>query len=141
MRLTDIRVKDVLEGKNWVIDLEAGQEPLNTPVMEALEFRPQDLGLFSAVVKFGDGSLHAGLILKSFARGGDETDLYVHTKFGWLNVQTGGFMRAVGKYSHEVFPFEYYVGSPWKAGDRPSADLNSPHRKIFSDLVGQLAAT
>lgn len=138
MRLGEIRVEDVLSAKNWIVDAAEGQDALQSPVTETMEFDPSNTGLFSAVVKFGDGSLHPGLVVKSFARGGDEVDLFVHTKFGWMNLQTGGFMRAVGKYSHEIFPFEYYVGSPWKAGRRPTADPDSPHRKIFSDLISRL---
>ncbi len=132
MRLSDIRVEEVLAGKNWRMDSGEGAEAL---ISETVEFGPEDAGLFSAAVKFGDGSVHPGLVAKSFVRGGDETDLFVHTKFGWLNLQAGGFMRAVGKYSHELFPFEYYLASPWKAGKRPTEDRESPHRKLFHELV------
>lgn len=132
MRLSDIRVEEVLAGKNWRVESGEGEGAL---VSESVEFGPEDAALFSAAVKFGDGSIHPGLVAKSFARGGDETDLYVHTKFGWLNLQARGFMRAVGKYSHEIFPFEYYLASPWKAGKRPTEDRESPHRKLFRELV------
>ena len=132
MRLSDIRVEEVQAGKNWRMDSGEGAEAL---VSESAAFGPEDAGLFSAAVKFGDGSVHPGLVAKSFARGGDETDLFVHTKFGWLNLQANGFMRAVGKYSHEIFPFEYYFAAPWKAGKRPVEDRESPHRRLFSELM------
>ena len=77
--------------------------------------------------------------MKSFLKGGDELDLYVHTKFGWMNIQEQGFMRAAGKYSHEVFPFDYSLASPWKGGNPPTPESNSPHKQAFSDLASQLA--
>ena len=137
MRLADIRVEDVLAGKNWVIQRQDAEES-NPLATEASEFGNADSGLFSALVRFGDGSVHPGLVVRSFAQGGHDVDLFVHTKFGWLNLHAGGFMRAVGKYSHEVFPFEYYLGSPWKSGERPLPDQHSPHVKIFADLVSKV---
>lgn len=139
MRLSEITVHSVLSGKNWLLQ-GGGAADLNSLVSDASDFNETDTGLFSAIVKFGDGSPHPCLIVKSFARGGDELDLFVHTKYGWLNIQAGGFMRAAGKYSHEIFPFEYYIASPWKGGESPSADLRSPHRKIFLDLVKSISS-
>lgn len=135
MRLADIRVEDVVAAKNWVIEPSEDGDAANPLAREAVEFGPRDSGLFSAMVRFGDGSVHPGLVVKSFERGGDDVDLFVHTKFGWLNLHANGFMRAVGKYSHEVFPFEYYLGDPWKGGGTPVADLDSPHRRTFAELA------
>lgn len=141
MTLADIKVDEILAGKNWVLEIADGGEVSQAHVSEAFGFTPTDTGLFSAVVKFGDGSVHPALVVKSFPHGGDETDLFVHTKLGWLNLQQSGFMRAVGKYSHEVFPFEYFIGSPWKAGAKPAPDNESPHRKAFQDLSPQVVVS
>ncbi|GEM_PF-2843973 len=135
MRLSDIKVEDVLGGKNWILEMAEGGDGGNPLASEAFEFGAADSGLFSAVVKFGDESVHPALVVKSFEKGGDDVDLFVYTKFGWLNIHAGGFMRAVGKYSHEVFPFEYYVGTPWQGGEKPAPDHASPHAKIFQELA------
>jgi hypothetical protein len=76
--------------------------------------------------------------VKSFPQGGDDVDLFVYTKFGWLNIHANGFMRAVGKYSHEVFPFEYYLSSPWKGGPKPAPDHASPHKQLFAELAPKI---
>lgn len=136
MRLVEIKVEDVLAAKNWL--MESAEDGSDPHASEAFEFGPADSGLFSALVKFGDGSVHPALVVKSFERGGDDVDLFVYTKFGWLNIHAGGFMRAVGKYSHEVFPFEYYLGSPWKGGSRPAPDHDSTHPKVFKELASRV---
>lgn len=133
MRLADIKYEDIVAGKNWVVEL--AEDSTNPLAREAFEFGPNDSGLFSSAVKFGDGSVHPGLVVKSFERGGDDVDLFVFTKFGWLNLHANGFMRAVGKYSHEIFPFEYYLANPWKGGAKPAPESDSPHRQMFAELV------
>ena len=140
MKLREISVESVLSGKNWTLDPE-GDGIENRPVMEADQFQSTDQGLFSALVQFADKSIHPGLVVKAFAQGGDELDLYVHTKFGWMNLQEQGFMRAAGKYSHELFPFDYFVANPWKGGLSPEPDTDSPHRKAFQKLTAQVDAT
>jgi hypothetical protein len=105
MKLNEITAEDVLAGKVWIIN--PGQDGETNPsIMDAVGFTGEDLGLISAVVRIADGSEHLGLVVKSFPAGGDDVDIYIKTNFGWLNIHANGFMRALGKYSHEIFPFD-----------------------------------
>jgi hypothetical protein len=134
MKLTDIKPEDVLDGKLWLI--EPGTESSGNPSLRPTDvFNPDDFGLFSAVVRIHDGSEHLALVVKSFAQNGDDLDLFIHTKAGWLNIHANGFMRALGKYSHEIFPFDYFLASPWKGGKAPEPDRNSTHPKVFRDTA------
>jgi|TARA_B100001964_G_C13886079_1_gene445105 hypothetical protein len=137
MILSEITLQDVIAGKNWT--LNNTEEPNgNSFVTHVDRFSTTDIGLFSAMVQFGDKSAHAGLVVKSFLQGGDELDLFVKTKFGWLNIQEDGFMRASGKYSHEVFPFDYFIANSWVMGNPPTQEKDSPHGKVFHELAEQL---
>jgi hypothetical protein len=134
MKLSEISAEDVLAGKLWII--EAAQDgEMNPNVKETIGFTGEDLGLISAVVRIADGSEHLGLVVKSFPQGGDDVDIYIRTNFGWLNIHANGFMRALGKYSHEIFPFDYFLSVPWKGGKRPEPDKSSSHPKIFRDTA------
>ena len=134
MKLSEIKREDVLEGKTWL--LLPGQDGVADPeVRESIGFTSEDIGLFSAAVRIADGSEHVGLVVKSFPAGGDDIDIYLHTAFGWLNIHAPGFMRALGKYSHEIFPFDYFLSNPWKGGKQPEPDKASSHPKIFRDTA------
>jgi hypothetical protein len=134
MKLSQVTREDVLEGKVWV--LEPGTEALTDPDIRPTDiFTQADTGLISAVVKIHDGSEHLGLVVKSFPQGGDDVDIFILTRYGWLNIHAPGFMRALGKYSHEIFPFDYFLASPWKGGKAPEVDRNSAHPKIFRDTA------
>ncbi len=133
MNLSDITREDVLAGKCWIVE-EGGQDG-NPKVRETDGFAPVDLGLVSAVVKIADGSEHLGLVVKSFPQGGDDVDIYIWTNFAWMNIHAPGFLRAIGKYSHDMFPFDYYLAKPWKGGRQPEVDHSSPHPKIFRDTA------
>ena len=100
---------------------------------------PTDLGLFSAIVKFADRSEHPALVVRSFPQGAEDVDLYIHTRMGWLNIHTPGFMRAAGKYSHEIFPFDYHLANPWH-GNPPILDKASQHRRLFQEAAARLKA-
>jgi hypothetical protein len=139
MKLSDIKPEDVLAGKCWLV--EPGGEDSNPTVKEAIGFAADDIGLFSAVVKIADGTEHLGLVVKSFPQGGDDIDIYMKTNFGWMNIHSNGFMRALGKYSHDLFPFDYFLASPWKGGRQPEPDKASPHSKIFRDTAVRIKAT
>ncbi|HZE96239.1 MAG TPA: hypothetical protein VE981_04360 [Planctomycetota bacterium] len=137
MKLSEISAEDVLAGKLWII--EPGQDGNADPgLKEAVGFAGEDIGLISAVVRIADGSEHLGLVVKSFPQGGDDVDIYMKTNFGWLNIHANGFMRALGKYSHEIFPFDYFLSSPWKGGKQPEPDRASSHSKIFKDTAVRL---
>jgi len=133
MKLSDITREDVLAGKCWLV--EQGSEDGNPTVKDAIGFASEDVGLFSAVVKIADGTEHLGLVVKSFPQGGDDIDIFILTKFGWMNIHSPGFMRALGKYSHDLFPFDYFLANPWKGGRQPEPDKASPHSKIFRDTA------
>ena len=134
MKLSDITAEDVLAGKLWIID--SGQDGnANPTVKESVGFAGDDIGLISAVVRIADGSEHLGLVVKSFPQGGDDVDIYIKTNFGWLNIHANGFMCALGKYSHEIFPFDYFLSNPWKGGRQPEPDRSSSHPKIFRDTA------
>jgi len=135
MRLSDITVEQVLGGMCWLIDKDKLNDP-DPPVTETLGFSADDIGLISAIVKFADKSEHPALVVKSFPAGGDDIDIFIHAgKFGWMNIHADGFMRAVGKYSHELFPFDYFVANPWRGGRNPEPDTASPHSKIFRETA------
>ena len=53
-------------------------------------------------------------------------------------IQEDGFMRACGKYSHEVFPFDYFIANSWVMGNPPTKEKASPHGKVFQELAEQL---
>ena len=134
MKLTEITAEDVLAGKLWII--VPGQDgEANPNVKETIGFTGEDLGLISAVVRIADGSEHLGLVVKSFPQGGDDVDIYIKTNFGWLNIHANGFMRALGKYSHEIFPFDYFLSNPWKGGKQPEPDKASGHGKTFRETA------
>ncbi len=133
MKLSDIKAEDVLAGKSWL--LESGGEEANPNVRETIGYAGDDVGFFSAVVKIADGSEHVALVVKSFPQGGDDIDIYIHTKFGWMNIHSPGFMRALGKYSHDMFPFDYFLANPWKGGKQPEPDKASSHGKIFRETA------
>jgi hypothetical protein len=137
MKLSEITLQDVLLGKNWILSTSE-ETNANSLVTDTESFSATDVGLFSSIVQFGDKSVHAGLVVKSFKQGGDELDLFVQTKFGWLNIQEDGFMRGSGKYSHEIFPFDYFIAIPWIMGNPPTQEIDSPHGKVFQELAEQL---
>jgi hypothetical protein len=134
MKLNEIKAEDVLAGKCWLV-AAPGEEGTYPEVKETIGFTSEDTGLFSAAVKLADGSEHLGLVVKSFPAGGDDVDIYMLTNFGWLNIHAQGFMRALGKYSHEIFPFDYFLANPWKGGKSPEPDKASSHPKIFRDTA------
>ncbi len=134
MKLTEIKREDVLEGKCWLL-LPEQDGQTNPEVRESIGFTSEDVGLFSAVVRIADGSEHVGLVVKSFPAGGDDIDIYILTNFGWLNIHADGFMRALGKYSHEIFPFDYFLANPWKGGPQPEPDKGSSHGKTFRETA------
>ena len=134
MKLSEIKAADVLAGKSWIVK-QGTEVDVNAEVQDAIGFTNEDTGLLAAVVKLADGSEHAGLVVKSFPQGGDDVDIYMLTQFGWLNIHAQGFMRALGKYSHEIFPFDYFLANPWKGGKTPEPDKASSHPKIFRDTA------
>ena len=134
MKLNEIKREDVLAGKCWL--LLPGQDGESNPdVRESIGVTSEDTGLCSAVVKIADGSEHCGLVVKSFPAGGDDIDIYILTNFGWLGIHAAGFMRALGKYSHEIFPFDYFLANPWKGGKQPEPDKASGHGKTFRETA------
>jgi hypothetical protein len=135
MKLKEVKVEDVLAGKCWIMGSD-GEADGNPTIRETIGFSKDDMGLVSAIVKFADGSEHPSLVVKSFPQGGDDIDIFIHTpKFGWMNIHSNGFMRAVGKYSHDIFPFDYFVANPWKGGKNPEPDMASPHKQIFRETA------
>ena len=138
MRLSDIAVSKVLEGANWKL-LQRNSE---NPLVGASEiFDAKDVGLFAAIIKMNDGSEHPALVAKDFSDGGIHTDTWVFTKGGWINLFADGFMRVIGRYHHDIFPFEIFIGQPWK-GDlelaEQGADRIDEHRRVFREAAGRL---
>lgn len=139
MRLTEVPLADVFAAKNWVVHYKEDEDRNNPQVTEAAEFARTDHGLFAAMVRFADGSEHPALAVKSMMHGGEHTDTFVYTRMGWLNILADGFMRAIGKYSHDVFPFDVYIANPWK-GDREIGSLADDHRAMFKGALEKLKA-
>lgn len=139
MNLKDIPADEVLQGKNWVLSSSGGHEG-NPAVQEAIGFTPQDTGVCAAVCKFADGSEHPALVVRSFSHDGEDTAIWVHTKFGWMEPQTPGFTRAVGKYTHEIYEFSWFLADPWKSGAQPAPDRASDHPKLFKAAVARIRA-
>jgi len=138
MKLHEIPVEEVLSGKSWLIDKDKVGDP-DPPVTETIGFSADDVALVSAVAKFADRSEHPALVVRSFPAGGDDIDIYIHTgRFGWMNIHRDGFMRAIGKYSHDIFPFDYFLANPWKGGRNPEPDSSSPHPKIFREAAARI---
>ena len=136
MNLKDITPDEVLAGGNWVV--LGGDHHENPEIRETMGYTAKDIGLFSAVAKFVDNSEHAALVIRSFPEEGEDLEIFVATKIGWLNLQVDGFHRAVGKYHNEVFPFDYFLANPWVAGKPPAPEFNSTHPRIFQDSVERL---
>jgi len=63
MKLTDIPLTDMHAGKSWFVSFPEGGDPNNPEVQEEDNFAEGDLGLFSAILKFADGSNHPALVL------------------------------------------------------------------------------
>ncbi|MHC4606059.1 MAG: hypothetical protein ACYTAF_03905 [Planctomycetota bacterium] len=138
MKLTEIPVGKALEGSNWIIEQRDAADPA---VIEAVTFTGSDTGLFASIIRMNDGSEHVALVRKEFSDGGVHTDTFVYTKTGWVNLFDDGFMRAVGRYHHDIFPFEIFIGRPWK-GDRDlaaeGAEKIKEHREMFAQAVERL---
>lgn len=137
MRLTEIPLADVFAGKNWLVHYKEGEDRDNPVVVETAQFGPKESGLFSAMARFADGSEHPALAVKSFPHGGEHTDTFVYTRMGWLNLLADGFMRAIGKYSHDIFPFDVFVANPWR-GDRDIGARAEEHRAAFANSLERL---
>jgi hypothetical protein len=139
MRLIEIPLADVFSSKNWVVHYRDDQDRHNPQVIERTDFGPDEYGLFAAMMRFADGSEHPALAVKSMQHGGEHTDTFVYTRIGWLNLLADGFNRAIGKYSHDVFPFDVFVANPWK-GDTEIGAKADEHRSTFQGALPRLKA-
>ena len=137
MIMKDITPQDVIEGRYWIVQGNASISPTAT-LNEAVGFTANDVGLLSAVIKLADKSEHLALVLQSFVHDGDETDLFIHTDHGWMDIQTDGIHRALGKYNHELFPFDYFISTKWKGGKQPAPDKSSNHSATFRETVARM---
>ncbi len=136
MRLKDILLPDVFTGKNWTATYNSEEDMPNPLVSEADSFKQGDIGVFSAVCKFADGSEHPALAVKIFDPGRGQFQTFVFTRVGWLEIQTDGFFRAVGKYAHDVFPYDVFLARSWK--DDSEVDDAEKHHRIFEDALPRL---
>ncbi|HZN61457.1 MAG TPA: hypothetical protein VFC90_03535 [Planctomycetota bacterium] len=136
-RLKDLPVQAVFEGKNWVVQQVENQDPENPLVDEATDFGPSDLGLFSAIARFSDGSQHPAVVLKSFQLDGEQVDTYVYTRMGWVDLMSPGVMRALSKYSTDIFPLDVYLANPW-VNDKEIAGKINEHRQVFREALPAL---
>ncbi len=140
MRLTEIPLSEVFEGRNWVVLYNETDDRNNPELTLAGEFgKSTPYGLFSAMARFADGSEHPSLAVKAILQGCEHTDTFVYTRMGWLNILADGFMRASSKYSHDVFPFDVFLAMPWK-GDREIGANADAHRQTFRASLEKLRA-
>lgn len=138
MRLREISVSDVFAGKNWRIRYATREDVPNPPVEESIDFQKGDAGVFSAVAKLADGSEHPTLAVKIFDEGGHhQIQTFIYTKLGWVDAMSEGFYRALGKYAHDIFPFDVFIGNPWE-GDAEVGSNADQHRKVFADAVPRM---
>jgi hypothetical protein len=138
-KLRDVAVSAVYEGKNWIIRADDSQDPENPFVEESTTFTSKDLGLFSAVAKFSDGTLHPSLVSKSFQLDGEQIDTYVYTRMGWINLMAVGVMRALAKYAQDIFPMDVYLANPW-VEDKELAGRLEEHRRVFREALPLIKA-
>ncbi len=138
MRLKEIPLQDVFAGKNWRIRYASREDVPNPPVDEAIDFHAGDTALFSAVAKLADGSEHPTLAVKIFDEGGHhQIHTFIYTRHGWVDAMSEGFYRALGKYAHDIFPFEVFIGNPWDGDLEVKANADQ-HRKVFSDSLPKM---
>ena len=139
IKMKDIPVQSVFDGKNWVVQQTESQDPENPLVDEATQFGPADLGLFSAIARFSDGTQHPAVVLKSFQLDGEQIDTYVYTRMGWINLMAAGVMRALSKYAGDIFPMDVYLANPW-VNDKEIAGKINEHRQVFREALPALKA-
>ena len=139
IKLKDIPVQAIFEGKNWVVIPSEAQDPENPLVDESSSFSGSDIGLFSAVARFADGTQHPAIVSKAFQLDGEQVDTFVYTRMGWVNLMAAGVMRALSKYSGDIFPMDVYLANPW-AEDKELAGKLAEHRQVFREALPTLKA-
>jgi len=139
IKLKDLSVQTVFEGKNWVVVPSESQDPENPLVEEATTFTGTDIGLFSAVARFADGTQHPAVVTKAFQMDGEQIDTYVYTRMGWVNLMSPGVMRALSKYAGDIFPMDVYLANPW-VDDKEVAGKIAEHRQVFREALPALKA-
>lgn len=139
VKLKDIAVQSVFEGKNWLVLPSEAQDPENPVVEESTTFGNTDVGLFSAVARFADGTQHPAIVSKAFQLDGEQIDTFVYTRMGWVNLMAAGVMRALSKYSGDIFPMDVYLANPW-ANDKEIAGRIAEHRQVFREALPTLKA-
>ena len=139
IKLKDISVHSVFEGKNWVVVQSETQDPENPLVDDATSFSPTDIGLFSAVARFCDGTQHPAVVMKSFQLDGEQIDTYVYTRMGWVNLMAAGVMRALSKYAGDIFPMDVYLANP-SVDDKEIAGRINENRQVFREALPALKA-
>lgn len=136
MKLTEIPLTDMYAGKSWFVSFPEGGDPNNPEVQEEDHFAEGDLGLFSGILKFADGSNHPAVVLKTFEHAGAQIAIFIYTRMGWMNLESPGIMRVLGKYSHDMFPYDVYLANPADA-DQEIADKDA-HRRYFNESIEAL---
>jgi hypothetical protein len=139
IKLKDLSVQSVFEGKNWKVAPSESQDPENPLVEEATTFTKEDVGLFSAIARFADGTQHPAIVTKAFQMDGEQIDTYVYTRMGWINLMAAGVMRALSKYSGDIFPMDVYLANPW-IDDPEVAGKIAEHRQVFREALPALKA-
>lgn len=137
IKLKDIAVQSVFEGRNWVVVPIEAQDPENPLVEPADRFTKADTGFFSAVARFADGTQHPAIVSKAFQLDGEQVDTFVYTRMGWVNLMSAGVMRALSKYSNDIFPMDVYLANPWSE-DKDIGDKAGEHRQVFKEALPTL---
>jgi hypothetical protein len=139
IKLKDISVQSVFEGKNWRVVPSETQDPENPLVEEASTFTKTDTGLFSAIARFADGTQHPAVVTKSFQMDGEQIDTFVYTRMGWINLMANGVMRALSKYSGDIFPMDVYLANA-SPDDVEIGDKKAEHAQVFREALPALKA-
>jgi hypothetical protein len=90
--------------------------------------------LFSAVARFADGTQHPSIVTKSFQMDGEQIDTFVYTRMGWINLMANGVMRALSKYSGDIFPMDVYLANP-SPEDKEIGEHRAEHAQVFREAL------
>lgn len=140
MKIRDITVRDIREGKNWrflvpddgnYVDLPMEEWG---PIQEAKEFVPQDHVLYSGITVYRDGRVKPIVCLKEVQ--------YLDYGGDYCEYVNGGWQQLGLRPNPNVQPSDTYIANPLEIDpsfDAPDHDFRKAHRDGFWRHVAKLA--